>query len=177
MRESHVGCVLYNGKDNHWQIDCWIQIMRNVRVLSNHERALLAHQCTFGAKTARFNISKFYVIKNWSPNTNDCWYRLIYIKRVVFRHLLIIKLSKFYRFHDTNVPGNHKYMASHYKKGNKHIFMIWSHCLHKCNVFIEISWGIYVNVQQFDNVIGLPPNNYRKCPERVWVECGTYISI
>ena len=37
--------------------------MRNARVLSNHERALLAHQCTFGEKIARFNISQFYVIK------------------------------------------------------------------------------------------------------------------
>ena len=37
--------------------------MRNVRALSNHERALLAHQCTFGEKIARFNIFKFYVTK------------------------------------------------------------------------------------------------------------------
>ena len=37
--------------------------MRNVWVFSNHERALLAHQCTFGEKIARFNIFKFYVIK------------------------------------------------------------------------------------------------------------------
>ena len=37
--------------------------MRNVTVLSNHESALLAHQCTFGEKIARFNISQFYVIK------------------------------------------------------------------------------------------------------------------
>ena len=37
--------------------------MRNVRVLSNHERALLAHQCTFGEKIARFNIFQFYVIE------------------------------------------------------------------------------------------------------------------
>ena len=37
--------------------------MRNARVLSNHERALLAHQCTFGEKIARFNMSQFYVIK------------------------------------------------------------------------------------------------------------------
>ena len=37
--------------------------MHNVRVLSNHERALLAHQCTFGEKIARFDISQFYVIK------------------------------------------------------------------------------------------------------------------
>ena len=36
--------------------------MRNVQVLSNHERALLAHPCTFGEKIARFNISQFYVI-------------------------------------------------------------------------------------------------------------------
>ena len=35
------------------------QIMRNVRVLSNHERALLAHPCTFGEKIARFGISWF----------------------------------------------------------------------------------------------------------------------
>ena len=37
--------------------------MRNVRVLSNHKRALLAHQSTLGEKIARFNISQFYVIK------------------------------------------------------------------------------------------------------------------
>ena len=37
--------------------------MRNIRVLSNHERALLAHKCTFREKIARFNISQFYVIK------------------------------------------------------------------------------------------------------------------
>ena len=37
--------------------------MRNVMVLSNHERALLAHQYTFGEKIAWFNISQFYVIK------------------------------------------------------------------------------------------------------------------
>ena len=37
--------------------------MQNVRVLSNHQRALLAHQCTFGEKIARFNISQFYEIK------------------------------------------------------------------------------------------------------------------
>ena len=36
-----------------------IKIMRNVRVLSNHERALLAHPCTFGEKIARFGISWF----------------------------------------------------------------------------------------------------------------------
>ena len=32
-------------------------------VLSNHERAWLAHQCTFGEKISRFNVSQFYVIK------------------------------------------------------------------------------------------------------------------
>ena len=37
--------------------------MRNVSVLSNHERALLAHQCTFGEKIAQFYTSQFYVIK------------------------------------------------------------------------------------------------------------------
>ena len=37
--------------------------MRNGGVLSNHERALLAHQCTFGEKIARFNISQFHVIE------------------------------------------------------------------------------------------------------------------
>ena len=37
--------------------------MRNVMVLSNHERALLAHQCTFNEKIARFNLPQFYVIK------------------------------------------------------------------------------------------------------------------
>ena len=37
--------------------------MQNVRVLSNHERALLAYQCTFGEKIARFNIFQLYVIK------------------------------------------------------------------------------------------------------------------
>ena len=62
MRDSHAGCVLYNGKDNHHQIRSWIQIMQNVRVLSNHERALLAYPCTFGEKIARFGISWFQVI-------------------------------------------------------------------------------------------------------------------
>ena len=37
--------------------------MLNVRVLSNHDRALLAHQCMFGEKIVRFNISQFYVNK------------------------------------------------------------------------------------------------------------------
>ena len=56
VRDSHVGCVLYNGKVNHYQIRSWIQIMRNVRVLSNHERALLAHPCTFGEKIWWLNL-------------------------------------------------------------------------------------------------------------------------
>ena len=37
--------------------------MWNIRVLSNHERAWLAHKCTFGEKIVQFNISQFYVIK------------------------------------------------------------------------------------------------------------------
>ena len=37
--------------------------MQNVRVLSNHERAFLAHQCTFDEKIARFDISQFYMTK------------------------------------------------------------------------------------------------------------------
>ena len=32
-------------------------------VLSNHERALLTHQCTLGKKIARYSISQFYAIK------------------------------------------------------------------------------------------------------------------
>ena len=59
VRDSHVGYVLYNGKDNHYQTRSGIQMMRNVRVLSNHERALLVHPCTFGEKIARFGISRF----------------------------------------------------------------------------------------------------------------------
>ena len=39
--------------------------MRNVKVLSNHERALLAHQSLFREKISRFNISQFYVIKTY----------------------------------------------------------------------------------------------------------------
>ena len=50
---------IYNGKDKRWQIGWWIQIMRNVSVLSNHERAW----CTFGEKIARFDISQFHVIE------------------------------------------------------------------------------------------------------------------
>ena len=37
--------------------------MRNVRVLSNHDRAWLAHQCTSGEKIAQFYIFQFYVIE------------------------------------------------------------------------------------------------------------------
>ena len=40
-----------------------IQIMLNARVLSDRERACLAHQCTFGETIARFNIFQFYVIE------------------------------------------------------------------------------------------------------------------
>ena len=32
-------------------------------ILSNHEGAWLAHQCTFGEKVAWFSIAQFYVIK------------------------------------------------------------------------------------------------------------------
>ena len=31
VRDNHAGSVLYNGKDNHYQIRSWIQIMRNVK--------------------------------------------------------------------------------------------------------------------------------------------------
>ena len=91
--------------------------MHNVRVLSNHKRALLAHQCMFDGKIVRFNISQFYVIKinhgvqiisgiaDFTPK-EVCW------------HLTIITVSKYYRFHDKNVFGNHKCMASHYIIGN-----------------------------------------------------------
>ena len=37
--------------------------MQNVRVLSNHEHALLAYQCTFREKIAWFELSQFYVIE------------------------------------------------------------------------------------------------------------------
>ena len=37
--------------------------MQNVRVLSNHKCAWLAHQCTLGETIAQFNISQFYVIE------------------------------------------------------------------------------------------------------------------
>ena len=37
--------------------------MRNVRVVSNYDCALLGHQCTFDEKIARINISQFYVNK------------------------------------------------------------------------------------------------------------------
>ena len=32
--DNIAGCMLYNGKDNHWQINWLIQIMRNVRVMA-----------------------------------------------------------------------------------------------------------------------------------------------
>ena len=35
-------------------------------------------------------------------------------KSVVFRHWTIITMSKYYRFHDKNFLGNHKFTASHY---------------------------------------------------------------
>ena len=37
--------------------------MRNVRVRTNHQRACLAHQCTFGEKIARVYISQSQVIE------------------------------------------------------------------------------------------------------------------
>ena len=53
------GYILYNGKDNRWRINWLINIMHNVRVLSNHERAVLAHQCKFNEKIAPVSISHF----------------------------------------------------------------------------------------------------------------------
>ena len=88
--------------------------MRNVRVLSNHKRALLAHQCTFREKIALFNISQFHVVE-----INHRVQMILDIaeftpKKIVFRHLTIITVSKYYRFHDKNFLGNHKCTASHY---------------------------------------------------------------
>ena len=87
--------------------------MQNVRVLSKHERALLAHKSTFGGKIARFDIFQFYVIKinhrlqiglgEFTPQ--DFFF---------FRHLTIRAGSKYYRFHDKNFLGNHKCTDSHY---------------------------------------------------------------
>ena len=70
----------------------------------------------FREKIARFNISQFYVIKidHWVHCTNDYWHSWIYTKIVGFRHLTIITVSKYYRFHDKNFLGNHKCTASHY---------------------------------------------------------------
>ena len=88
--------------------------MPNVRVLSNHERAWLAHQCTFREKIARFNISQFNMIK-----INHRVQMIIEIaeftaKELFFHHLIIITVSKYYRFHDKNFLGNHKCTVSHY---------------------------------------------------------------
>ena len=95
VRDSYVGCVLYNGKDNHYQIRSWIQIMPNVRVLSNHERVLLAHPCTFGEKIARFGI---YLVFKWLLFfTNHKWLfknSWIYIIQIIFRHLITSAVSK-----------------------------------------------------------------------------------
>ena len=38
----------------------------------------------------------------------------MYTKRVIFRYLTIIAMSKYNRFHDKNFLGNHKCTASHY---------------------------------------------------------------
>ena len=38
--------------------------MQNVSILSNHERAWLAHQFMLGEKIARFNVSQFYLGTN-----------------------------------------------------------------------------------------------------------------
>ena len=41
---------------------------------------------------------------NLSPSTNDYWHSWIYTKRVVFRHLTITTVSKYYRFnHKTSL--------------------------------------------------------------------------
>ena len=61
--DSHVVRVLYNGNENRWRMNWWIQIMPNVRVLSRQECAWLAQKCSFGEKIARARISQFQVIK------------------------------------------------------------------------------------------------------------------
>ena len=106
--------ILYDGKDKHWQINWWIKIMQNIKVLSNHEHAWLAHECKFGEKIAWFNIFQYYMIKinHWVQMIIDITEFIK--KRVVFLHLTIIAVSKYNCFHDKNFLGNHKYMASHY---------------------------------------------------------------
>ena len=88
--------------------------MRNVTVLSNHERALLAHQCTFGEKIARFNISQFNVIK-----INHRLQMIIYIAEFTPKELFcimypLLQCQNTIVFHDKNFLGNHKCTASHY---------------------------------------------------------------
>ena len=95
MRDSHVGCVLYNGKENHYQIRSWIQIMRNVRVLSNQDRA-----CIVGSPMhvwwENCTVRYILVLSDYcsSPITNDYWNSWIYIIRNIFRHSIITAVSK-----------------------------------------------------------------------------------
>ena len=114
MRDGRVGCVFYNDKDNRWQIDWQIQIMQNIRILSNHECAWLAHQCTFRKKNARFNISQFHMIKINHKVQMIIDIAAFTTKELLYRHLTIVTVSKYYRFHDKNFLGNHKSMPSHY---------------------------------------------------------------
>ena len=68
--------------------------MRNVRVLSNQERALLAHPCTFGEKIARLGIARFEVIivLHQSQMIIDIVEFTSY--EIIFRHLIITTVSK-----------------------------------------------------------------------------------
>ena len=121
--------------------------MQNVRVLSNHKRALLSHRCTFREKIARFNISQFYVIKINHWVKNDYWHNRVYTKRVVFHHLTIITVSKYYGFHDKNFLGNHKCTASHY------IMVMKCHdkmgCA-ECSMFLYINWKAIISSQWYN---------------------------
>ena len=63
----HVWCVSFNledNRDNRWRMKWCIQLMQNLRVLSKHERTLLAQQCTFDEKIAWMNKSLFFIISS-----------------------------------------------------------------------------------------------------------------
>ena len=82
----------------------WIQILRNVKVLSNHDFAWLAHQCTFGKKLHGLLYLSFKWLKILLPSTNVYWYSWIEIKRTVFDNSVILTVSKYSRFHEEKLP-------------------------------------------------------------------------
>ena len=94
VRDSHAGCVLYNGKDNRWQMDWYISISYNLNIFKLCEMlGSLATTSLLGWLTNARLVRKFHPKGCFSS----------------FNHYQCLNTTT-----DKNFLGNHKCTASHF---------------------------------------------------------------